>query len=151
MGKNIYILSCTSLKNKDAKTVKELYTGPLFKKGLEYAQRHKPDAILVIGGVCKSEVYRLDDALSYYDGIKIENLHRVEREILARKRLDNILAHGFSAEKDTFIFLTGQYYYEFILAGRKNALPRALQHYETPFLDNHLRGIGDILLFLNNN
>lgn len=151
MGKSVYILSCTSTKDKDARTVEKLYTGPLFKKGLNYARRQKPDAILVIGGVCKSEVLRLDDNCSYYDGIELKKLSISERKKLAQKRLDNILAHGFSAEDDTFVFLTGQDYYEFILAGRKNALPGALQHYETPFLDNHLRGNGDIYQYLDNN
>lgn len=151
MGRVVYILSCTSAKNKDAGTVEELYTGQLFRKGLEYARRQNPDAILVIGGVCKSRVFQLDDVASYYDGIALENLRFAERKKLAQYRLDNILAHGFSAEDDTFVFLTGQYYYEFILAGRKNALPEALQHYETPFLDNHLRGNGEILHFLDNN
>ena len=89
--------------------------------------------------------------MSYYDGIELEKLHFAVRKKLARKRLENILAHGFSTEEDKFVFLTGQYYYEFILAGRKNALPGALQHFETPFLDNHLHGIGEILHFLDNN
>lgn len=151
MGRVVYLLSCTKSKNKDAGTVEELYTGQLFRKGLEYARRQNPDAILVIGGVCKSDIILLNDAMSYYDGIALERLRVAERKKLAQIRLDNILARGFSAEDDTFVFLTGQHYYEFILAGRRNALPGALQHYETPFLDNHLHGIGEILHFLDIN
>ena len=151
MGKTIYILSCTSSKNKKGKTVEELYTGQLFVKGLAYARRHNHDGILVIGGTCKSKVYQLDDDIVFYKGIAISKLKKSDRIKLAKKRLDNILSYGYSAEKDKFVFLTGQSYYEFILAGHPNALPSALQHYETPFRDNHLQGIGEILHFLENN
>lgn len=148
MGRVVYLLSCTKSKNKDARVVEELYTGQLFRKGLEYARRQNPDAILVIGGKQNTDIFLFDDVALYYEGIKLNDLHVAERKKLARHRLDNILARGFSAEDDTFVFLTGQLYYEFILAGRRNALHGALQHYETPFLDNHLRGIGEMLHFL---
>ena len=151
MGKTIYILSCTSSKNKKGKTVEELYTGQLFVKGLAYAKRHHHDDILVIGEACKSKVYRLKNDIAPYEGLVISDLKKSDRIKLAKNRLANILAYGYSAEKDKFVFLTGQSYYEFILAGRPNALPGALQHYETPFRDNHLQGIGEILHFLENN
>lgn len=149
--KKVYILSCTATKNKAGKTVQGLYTGPLFTKGLDYAKRHHADIIIVIGGKYKSDVFLLDNAAGFYVGIKISNLPIQKRKQLAKNRLTNILAKGFSAEEDTFVFLTGQSYYEFILAGRPNALPNALKNYELPFLDNNLSGIGAILHFLDNN
>lgn len=151
MGKNIYILSCTANKAEGSLPAKELYTGQLFVNGLQYARRHNADKILVIGGVCKSEVFDLDDVVKTYDGINIEKLRKPERLKLAKKRLANIIAKGCSAEDDTFMFLTGQHYYEFILAGKPQALPGALQHCKLPFLEHHLKGIGDINHFLRNN
>lgn len=151
MGKTIYILSCTATKNRDAKTVETLYTGQLFVKGLEYARRHHAKNILVIGGVCKSEVYELSDPATYYEGLLIDKLPKAERLKLAKKRLDNIKAKGCSAENDTFIFLTGQSYYEFLLAKQPNALPGAIKHYKLPFRENKLKGIGEILHFLDKN
>ena len=151
MAKNIYILSCTAGKAEGKMPVRDLYTGQLFVNGLHYARRHKADKILVIGGVCKSELFDLDDIVETYEGIDVSRLHKAERLKLAKKRLSNIIAKGCSAEDDTFVFLTGQYYYEFILAGRPNALPGALQHYKLPFLEQHLKGIGDINHLLRNN
>lgn len=151
MGKTIYILSCTACKAKGKLPVRDLYTGQMFVNGLQYAFRHKADRILVIGDVCKSSVFDLDDIVETYDGIDISKLHKSERLKLAKKRLANIIAKGCSAEKDNFVFLTGQYYYEFILANRPNALSGALLHYELPFLEHHLNGIGDINYFLKNN
>ena len=151
MGKTIYILSCTSTKDKDAKTVEKLYTGQLFVKGLAYARRHNAKHILVIGGVCKSEVYELKDPTSYYDGLIIDKLPKAKRLKLAKNRLANLKAKGCDTENDTFIFLTGQYYYEFLLADQRNALPDAIKHYELPFQENKLKGNGEIYHFLNNN
>ncbi|MCR4812860.1 MAG: hypothetical protein K5867_09755 [Bacteroidales bacterium] len=151
MGKTIYILSCTSTKVKDAKTVETLYTGPMFVKGLAYAKRHHAKHILVIGGVCKSEVYELSDKASFYDGLDIKELHKADRLKLAKKRLDSLKAKGCDTENDNFIFLTGQSYYEFLLADQRNALPDAIKHYELPFRENKLKGNGDINHFLDNN
>lgn len=151
MGKTIYILSCTSTKNKDAKTVETLYTGQLFVKGLEYARRHHAKNILVIGGVCKSEVYELSDPATYYEGLLIDKLPKADRLKLAKKRLDNLKAKGCDTENDTFIFLTGKNYYEFLLSDQPNALSGAIKHYELPFIENELEGIGYILNFLENN
>ena len=151
MGKNIYILSCTSNKKEGRHPVKELYTGQLFQKGLAYAKRHGADIILVIGGECKSNIYGLDDEIESYDGLIIGDLHIVHRIKLAKQRLKNIIAKGCNIEKGHFVFLTGQFYYEFILAGRPNALSNAIVNYETPFSEYHLKGIGEILHFLENN
>lgn len=151
MGKTIYILSCTSTKDKDAKTVETLYTEPMFVKGLAYTKRHHAKHILVIGGVCKSEVYELSDKASFYNGKIISKLPKAERIKLAKKRLDNLKAKGCDTENDTFIFLTGQSYYEFLLSDQKNALPGAIKHYELPFRENKLKGNGDINHFLDNN
>lgn len=151
MGKTIYILSCTSGKANGKMPVKDLYTGPMFVDGLRYARKHKADRILVIGDVCKSKVFELDDIIETYDGIDISRLHKPERLKLAKERLANIIAKGCSAKDDKFVFLTGQYYYEFILANRPNALPGALQHYELPFQEHKCKGIGDIIHFLRNN
>lgn len=151
MGKTIYILSCTAKKDKEAKTVETLYTGQLFVKGLAYARRHHAKHILVIGGVCKSEVYELNDPASYYDGLDIKELQKADRLKLAKKRLDNLKAKGCDTENDTFIFLTGQSYYEFLLADQRNALPGAIKHYRLPFRENKLKGNGEINHFLDNN
>ena len=150
MGKNIYILSCTATKAEGKMPVRDLYTGPLFKKGLQYALRHHADRILVIGGVCKSDVYDLDDIVESYEGIDIRKLRKADRLKLAKKRLANIIAKGCDAEKDHFVFLTEAHYYEFILAGRPDALPGALQHYSLPLPEHHLKGNGDKLHFLVN-
>lgn len=131
--------------------VKDLYTGPMFVYGLQYAIRHKADRILVIGDICKSKVFELDDIIETYEGIDIKKLKQPERKMLAKERLANIIAKGCSAKDDNFVFLTGQSYYEFILANRPNALPEALQHYELPFLKHECRGNVNIIDFLKNN
>ena len=151
MKRKVYVLSCTSTKEENGTTAQDLYSGPLFTKALAYAQRHHADDIIIIGGKNKSDVFRLDDVVSYYDGLQINKIPKADRLKLAQKRLANILAKGYSAEEDTFVFLTGKSYYEFILDGRPDALPNALKHYELPFVENHLRGIGYIEQFLNNN
>ena len=151
MGKTIYILSCTSKKAEGEHPVRELYIGQLFKKGLSYAMRQKPDRILVFGGTDENCVFDLHDTIKLDRSFYLPKMPKSFRMDFAKKRLTALISKGVDTANDTFIFLTGKAYYEFLLADRPEALPNAIVKYKTPFSQNYLEGIGKILQWLDNN
>jgi len=137
----IVLISCVSQKQQlsDGQTVKarDLYTSPLFKKSLAYAEKLNPDRIYILSA--KYGLLRPNDPVTTYDKT-LKNMRAAERKIWSENILDSLKDEGINLKKDEFIILAGQSYYQYLLGDGK------IEKYELPMCG---LGIGKRLKFLN--
>ena len=113
---NIILISCVSkILNKKAKA-KDLYVSPLFKFNLRYAQSLKPKNIFILSA--KYGLVGLEQMIVPYE----KTLNRMKANEI-KKWAENIikqLKKVSNLEKDTFIFLAGEKYREYLIPHIKN-------------------------------
>ncbi|MCL2569687.1 MAG: hypothetical protein FWE16_00595 [Firmicutes bacterium] len=112
----VILISCVSKKIDKSAKAKDLYISPLFIKSLVYAQKLGSDRIFILSakyGLVDSEqiIEPYDETLNT-KGIE-------ERKNWADKVLQN-LKKVADLQKDEFIILAGQNYYEFLVPSLVN-------------------------------
>lgn len=118
--RKIVLISCVSKKLPYKAPARNLYTSPLFKKNLAYAQRLKPDAIFILSA--KHGLVDLDQEIEPYD-LTLNNMGAGEIKAWACRVLKQ-LSDRADLRQDHFVFLAGQKY-------RKYLLPK-IHSYEIP-------------------
>src|SRR3954453_21305184 len=131
--RRIVLISCVSQKRSEPAKARDLYTSPLFRMGLQYAQSRTPDAIYVLSA--KYGLVELDQPLAPYDDTLIAKsdaeIRRWAHAVVQQ------LGVGADLEHDEFVILAGERY-------RRHLVPH-LQHVCIPMQG---LGIGEQLGFL---
>ena len=113
---NIILISCVSKKLNKKVKAKDLYVSPLFKFNLRYAQSLKPKNIFILSA--KYGLVGLEQMIVPYE----KTLNRMKANEI-KKWAENIikqLKKVSNLEKDTFIFLAGEKYREYLIPHIKN-------------------------------
>jgi len=112
-GKEVFLLSCSATKLEKAAPARELYASPLFKKSLDYAERHcsSDDNIAILSA--KHYLIPLNTVIKPYD-ITLNDMTREQRKQWANTTFIKILEQ-YDMQKDKFVFLAGEAYTEFLL------------------------------------
>ena len=113
---NIVLISCVSKKLNKKVKAKDLYVSPLFKFNLRYAQSLKPKNIFILSA--KYGLVGLEQMIVPYE----KTLNRMKANEI-KKWAENIikqLKKVSNLEKDTFIFLAGEKYREYLIPHIKN-------------------------------
>lgn len=119
-GRSIVLLSCSARKYSSRAAARDMYTSPLFRLQLAYAQNLRPDAIYILSA--KYGLLELDMVIEPYDQtLKTMSAH--EAQAWASHVLEQLRTRSDFA-RDHFIFLAGESY-------RRHLAPR-LAHYEAP-------------------
>lgn len=137
--KKIVLISCVSKKRAVKSRAVELYTSPLFKLNLQYAQKLEPDAIFILSA--KHGLLALDEEIEPYD-VTLNNMRANERRSWASKVIEQLQVHA-DLRQDHFIVLAGERYRQYLLP--------SLASYEIPleglpigkqlqYLKKHVRG-----------
>ena len=135
MGK-IILISCASKKLPYKSKANDLYTSPLFRYNLKYADSLNPDKIFILSA--KYGLLHPDTEIEPYD----ETLNNKGKEKLKEwaEKVILDLKEESDLEKDEFIFLAGNKYRRFLIPYIKN--------YKVP-MEN--LGIGEQLKYLKDN
>jgi hypothetical protein len=118
--KQIVLISCVSKKLQVPAKAKDLYTSPLFKKNMLYAQKLEPDEVYILSA--KYGLLSLNQETEPYDQT-LNNMTTLEIKEWAKNVLIQ-LKEVTSLENTEFIFLAGDRY-------RKYILPH-MKHYKIP-------------------
>jgi len=112
-GKEVFLLSCSATKLEKAAPARDLYASPLFKKSLDYAERHctSDDDIAILSA--KHYLVPLNTVIKPYD-ITLNDMSREQRKMWANTTFIKILER-YDMQKDKFVFLAGEAYTEFLL------------------------------------
>lgn len=120
MSNTIVCISCVKSKRKSPCAAKDMYTSPLFRKMLMYAQQLRPQKIFILSA--EYGLLKPDDVIAPYEktlkSMKISERSAWAGTVLSRLRQEADL------QEDKFIFLAGARY-------REN-LVRHIRHYEVP-------------------
>lgn len=139
----IALISCVSQKATDNPDVllpaRELYTSPLFKKALKFAEAQNPDRIYILSA--KHHLLRQDALVGYYN-VTLNKMTASERREWAQEVLLMLEAENVDFENDEFIFFAGRNYLQYILSSGK------IKHYKNVY--GNFRGIGYLLHYLSN-
>jgi hypothetical protein len=102
----IVLIECAAKQNRaaDRCRAKDLYTSPLFRKSLEYAQVLQPDKIFILSS--KYGLLGLDQDVSPYD-VDLNHLPARKRRELAERILTD-LRKVSDLNHDQFIILAGE-------------------------------------------
>lgn len=73
---HIILISCSQEKGDARTRARDLYTSPLFRKSLQWAESQKPDAIYIVSALYG--LVRLEESISPYN-FKITDLRKAER------------------------------------------------------------------------
>jgi hypothetical protein len=133
----IVLISCVKRKLKGAKNVpaKDMYNSPLFKKAWAYAKSLNSDKIYILSA--KHGLLNPDTKIDYYDE-SLVNASVSKRKEWTDKVLTQMKDAGLDTQNDTFIFLAGKAYYDY--------LQKELTNCEFPYAGKG--SIGYILQFL---
>jgi hypothetical protein len=119
-GQSVVLLSCVKSKRSHRCRAWEMYTSPLFRKMMDYAQSLKPKNIFILSA--KYGLLRLDEMIEPYEQT-LKNMKSAYKRLWAQGVLAELRKHcDFDA--DNFVFLAGAPY-------RENLAPH-LKHYEVP-------------------
>ena len=123
--RTIILISCVSKKQLHKAIARELYTSPLFRYALRYAESLHPDKIYILSA--KYGLVSLDTLIAPYD----VTLNTMTAPVIRQWSKDvlSALAQVADLEHDRFIFLAGEKY-------RKYLIPE-IRNYEIP-----LEGLG---------
>ena len=107
----IVLISCASQKLNSPAKACELYTSPLFKKSLAYAQILRPDNVFILSA--KYFLLPLNKIIEPYN-VSLNNMGVAEIRSWA-KTVIHELEKKASLIDDEFIFFAGQKYRRFLL------------------------------------
>lgn len=108
--KTVVLISCVSQKQDRRVAARDLYTSPLFRYNLQYAQSLRPDAIYILSA--KHGLLDLDQMVSPYD-VAINDMKAPEIRAWAEK-VRGQLARKADLQNDRFIFLAGHKYRKYL-------------------------------------
>ena len=116
MPKKIVLLSCVATKLSKPAPAGELYSSPLFKGSLKYANSLDPDDIVILSA--KHYVLPLEQVIAPYDktllNMPSDEVKEWAEEVLRRLR------KRYDLENDEFIILAGAKYRKHIVPEIKN-------------------------------
>jgi hypothetical protein len=116
MPKKIVLLSCVATKLSKPAPAGELYSSPLFKGSLKYANSLDPDDIVILSA--KHYVLPLEQVIAPYDktllNMPSDEIKEWAEEVLRRLR------KRYDLENDEFIILAGAKYRKYIVPEIKN-------------------------------
>ena len=118
--KKIVLLSCVATKLPQPAPARELYSSPLFKKSLQYAETLNPDDIVILSA--KYYVIPLTKIIGPYNKTLLDMPDKEVREWGVQ--VLKILADKYDLNNDHFIILAGAKYRKYITPG--------LAHWEAP-------------------
>jgi len=111
VGRQIFLLSCGKRKKAFRAKARDLYDGALFRKMLEYAQRHNADAIFILSA--KHGLLNLDDVLDPYEQT-LNSMSSAEVKAWAERVLQK-LSQRADVERDHFTILASERYRRHII------------------------------------
>ena len=117
MNKRIVLISCVSKKLSHLAKVRDLYTSPLFRLNLRYAESLKPDGIYVLSA--KHGLLDLEQEVEPYEQT-LNAMKSQEIRLWAAKVLRQ-LSEVSSPEVNEFVFLAGDRYRKYLLPHIKHA------------------------------
>ena len=129
----IVLISCASKKQAGKAKAKNLYSSPLFRLSLAYANSLNPDKIFILSA--KYGLLELEQEIEPYN-LTLNSLKDNEIKIWAEKVLEQLRKEA-DLENDEFIFLAGEKYRRYLIPNIKN--------YKIPMQN---LGIGKQLKFL---
>jgi hypothetical protein len=109
--KKIVLISCVSKKQVVKSKAADLYVSTLFKLGLQYARKLKPDVIFILSA--KYGLVALDDEIEPYNVI-LNKMSVNERKAWADKVIRQLKLH-VDLKKDHFTILAGERYRQYLL------------------------------------
>jgi cytoplasmic iron level regulating protein YaaA (DUF328/UPF0246 family) len=109
--KKIILISCVSKKLENTAKAKDLYTSPLFKRNLQYAESLNPDMIFILSA--KYGLLGLNDEIEPYN-FTLNDLDSAEIKEWADEVFEQIQRVS-DTEKDEFVFLAGNNYRKFLV------------------------------------
>jgi hypothetical protein len=115
--KKIVLISCVSQKRNTRSKARDLYTSPLFRLNLSYAESLAPDTIFVLSA--KHGLLELDQEIEPYN-LTLNAMKGAEVRIWAERVLAD-LAQRADLERDRFIFLAGARYRKYLLPFLENS------------------------------
>lgn len=129
----VVLISCVSKKLPHKAKARELYTSPLFKYGLRYAESLNPDKIFVLSA--EYGLVGLEQEIDPYNRT-LNKMKSRERKEWANKVLSQ-LEGKVDLQKDEVIFLAGKKYREHLIS-----------HIKNPKIPLEVMGIGKQLKYL---
>jgi len=133
----IVLVSCVKSKRRHASTARDMYTSPLFRKMVAYADTLKPREIFILSA--KYGLLSTDTVIDPYEKT-LKNMSNADRQEWAKDVLARLREHC-DLDQDEFVLLAGLPY-------RKGLVPH-LRHCSIPmeglsfgrqlqWLDHHL-------------
>ena len=123
--KRIFLIACVKKKQAIPAKARELYTSPLFRLSLCYAEKQHPDAIYILSA--KHGLVELNQILEPYE----QTIIGKNKQVLQAwgEKVKGQLEKKANLQKDQFVFLAGEKY--------QQALRPYILNYENP-----LQGLG---------
>jgi len=112
----IVLISCVSKKLPHKAKARDLYTSPLFRMNLKYAQQFSPQQIFILSA--KYGLLQLDEEIEPYD-VTLNEMSAPERRRWADKVVSQLQVHC-DLEKDHFVILAGKKYRQYLLPHLKS-------------------------------
>lgn len=107
----IVLISCVSKKLPYRAKARDLYTSPLFRMNLKYAEQFSPKKIFILSA--KHGLVHLDEEIDPYD-VTLNEMSASERKEWAA-RVVSQLRENADLENDHFVVLAGQKYRQYLL------------------------------------
>lgn len=107
----VVLISCVSKKRSEKSKAKDLYTSPLFKYNLRYAQSMHPDKIFILSA--EYGLLDLDQEVAPYNKT-LNNMSSNEIKIWAEEVLLKLKSR-IEISKDEVVFLAGERYRKFLI------------------------------------
>lgn len=120
MSNTIVCISCVKSKRTSPCASKDMYTSPLFRRMLLYAQQLRPQKIFILSA--KYGLIKPDDVIALYEKT-LKTMNTSKRSAWAGNVLSRLCQEA-DLQEDKFIFLAGAPYRE--------DLVRHIRHYEVP-------------------
>lgn len=118
--RKIVLISCVKSKQKVPAKAKDLYTSPLFRFNLQYAQQINPNAIYILSA--KYGLLDLDQIIAPYE-MTLNSLTEGDKKAWSRNVIDSLKKKA-DLKADMFVILAGINY-------RKYLTPE-LKHFQVP-------------------
>ncbi len=143
----VVLVSCVKTKlklNSNQKVkAKELYTSTLFKEAWIYSQQLKADKTYILSA--KYGLLNPETKIGTYNET-LNDKKACEIRKWGTMVLKQMNEEGLDTKRDTFILLAGQNYCKGILKSTKQ--PNGIENFKMPYKENHLKGNGYIVQFL---
>lgn len=114
--KKIILISCASKKLPYEAKAREIYSSPLFKLNLEYAESLKPDKIFILSA--KYGLLNLEQKIEPYN-ITLNKMKDEEIKLWAED-ISEALSKETDLKNDEFIFLAGEKYRRYLIPNITN-------------------------------